>query len=149
MLKQFYTIFKKLVIFALFFRTWCFHFIFDFFFPQSSSCVIQYHVSKLKDRFQTSTRFTVWNLSLTLDGNGKLLKFLRTLVTAVYFKDRDWISKTVYCIGCSMICKTVFYSEFSDILDKTGRVTKRRRSQTIAKCYACHTHVKSLNSTNP
>ena len=112
MLKQFYTIFKKFVIFALFFRTWCFHFIFDFFFPQSSSCVIQYYVSKLKERFQTSTRFTVWNLSLTLNGNEKLLKFLRTLVTAVYFKDWDWISKTVYCIGCSMIVKQFFALSF-------------------------------------
>ena len=58
-------IFKKLVIFALFFRTWHFHFIFDFLFPQSSSCAIEYYVSKLKNRFQTSTRFTVWNLSST------------------------------------------------------------------------------------
>ena len=48
MLKQFYMIFKKLVVFALFFRTWRFHFIFDFLFPQSSSCAIKYYVSKLK-----------------------------------------------------------------------------------------------------
>ena len=36
------------MIFALFFRTWRFHFIFDFLFPQSSSCAIKYYVSKLK-----------------------------------------------------------------------------------------------------
>ena len=60
MLKQFYMIFKKLV---LFFRTWHFHFIFDFLLPQSSSCAIEYYVSKLKNRFQASTRFTVWNLN--------------------------------------------------------------------------------------
>ena len=58
-------IFKKLVIFALFFRTWRFHVIFDFLFPQSSSCAIEYYVIKLKNHFQTSTRFTVWNFSLT------------------------------------------------------------------------------------
>ena len=33
MLNQFYMIFKKLVIFALLFCTWRFHFIFDFLFP--------------------------------------------------------------------------------------------------------------------
>ena len=63
MLKQFYMIFKKLVVFALFFRTWRFHFIFDFLFLQSSSCAIEYYVTKLKNRFQTSTCFTLWTLS--------------------------------------------------------------------------------------
>ena len=33
MLKQFHKIFKKLVIFALFFRMWRFHVTFDFHFP--------------------------------------------------------------------------------------------------------------------
>ena len=57
-LKQFYMIFKKLVTFALYFRTWRFHFIFDYHFPAVSQSSIM-----LKNRFQTC--FTVWNLSLT------------------------------------------------------------------------------------
>ena len=36
-----------------------------------------------------------------------------------------------------MVCKIVFYSEFPDIPDKAGRVT-RRRTQAIAKRYAFH-----------
>ena len=33
-----------------------------------------------------------------LDRNGKLLKFFRILIKTLYFKDRKWTSKTVYCI---------------------------------------------------
>ena len=72
-----------------------------------------------------------------LDRNGKLLKFLRNLITAMYFKDWKWISKTVYCISCSMVCKIIFCSKFPDIPDKAGRKT-RRRTQAIAKRYAFH-----------
>ena len=40
------------------------------------------------------------------------------------------------CISCSMV-HIFFSSEFSDILDKAGRKTKRRRrTQAIAKRYA-------------
>ena len=72
-----------------------------------------------------------------LDRNGKILKYLRILIIAVYFKDRNWLSKAVYCIIFSVDCKIVFCSEFSDILDKPGRVT-RRRTHAIAKRYAFH-----------
>ena len=71
--------------------------------------------------------------------NRKLLKFLRILLTAVYFKDLKWISKTMYCISCSMVCKIIFCSEFPDIPDKAGRKTRRRRrrrTQAIVKRYA-------------
>ena len=40
-----------------------------------------------------------------LDRNGKLLQFFRILITAVYFNDQKWISKTVHCISCFMVCK--------------------------------------------
>ena len=56
----------------------------------------------------------------------------------MYFKDRNWISKTVYCISGSMVCKILFCSEFPNNPDKAGRKTTRRRkrTQTIAKRYA-------------
>ena len=50
-----------------------------------------------------------------LNRNRKLLKFLRILITAVYFKDRKWISKTLNCISCSMAYKLSFCSELPDI----------------------------------
>ena len=65
-------------------------------------------------------------------------KFLRILVTTVYFKDRNWFSKTAYCIICSMVCKIIFCSEFPDISDKADRKTRKRRTQAIAKCHAFH-----------
>ena len=65
--------------------------------------------------------------SYRLNSNGKLFKFLPILITAVYLKDRNWISKTVYCISCSVVCKIVFCSEFPNLLDNTGKVTRRRR----------------------
>ena len=48
------------------------------------------------------------------------------------------MSKTVYRISCSMVCKIVFCSKFPDIQDNAGKVTKRRRrrTQAIAKRYA-------------
>ena len=74
-----------------------------------------------------------------LVSRGKLLKCLRNLIIAVYFKDRRWISKTVYCISRSRVWKIIFYSEFPDIPDKAGRKTRRRRrTQAIAKRYAFH-----------
>ena len=70
---------------------------------------------------------------------GKLLKFLLFQVTAMYFKDRKWISKTVYCISCSIVCKIIFCSEFPDIPDKASKKRRRkRRTQAIAKRYAFH-----------
>ena len=92
----------------------------------------------------TSTLFSP--CSYRLDRNGMLLKFLRILITVMYFKDRNWISKTVNCISCSVVCKIVFCSEFPDIPDNAGKVTRgrrrRRRTQAIAKRYAFHANAK-------
>ena len=79
-----------------------------------------------------------------LERNRKLLKCLRILITAVYFKDRKWISKTVYCVSCSMVCKIIFCSKFPDILNKAGRKKRRRRTQAIAKRYAFHANAINL-----
>ena len=65
--------------------------------------------------------------SYRLHSNGKLLKFLGILITAVYLKYRNWISKTVYCVSCSVVFKIVFCSKFLNLLDNTGKVTRRRR----------------------
>ena len=43
--------------------------------------------------------------------------FLCILITVMYFKDRNWISKILNCISCSVVCKIVFCSEFPDIPD--------------------------------
>ena len=79
-----------------------------------------------------------------LDRNRKVLEFLRILRTTVYFKDRDWIYKTVYCISCLMVCKIYFCSEFLVIPDKAGRVTWRKRTQAIAKHFAFHANAKIM-----
>ena len=49
-------------------------------------------------------------------------------------------NKELNCIGCSIVCKISFCSEFPDIPDEAGRKT-RRRTQTIAKRYAFHANV--------
>ena len=64
--------------------------------------------------------------------------FLRIPITVVHFKDWKWISKTVNCISSSVVCKIVFCSEFPNIPDNAGKVTRRRRrrrTQAIAKCF--------------
>ena len=66
-----------------------------------------------------------------LNRNEKLIKILRILTATIYFKDRHWICKTVYCICCSVICKIIFCSEFPDIPDKTCRKTRRRRTRQL------------------
>ena len=81
--------------------------------------------------------------SYRLDRNGRLLKLLRILITVVYFKDRNWLPKTVSCISCLVVCKIVFCSKFPDIPDNAGKGTRRerrrrRRTLAIAKCYAFH-----------
>ena len=90
--------------------------------------------------------------SYRLDKNGMLLKFLRVLLTLMYFKDRNWISKTVNCISCSVVCKIVFCSEFPDIPDNAGKVTRRRRrrrTQANAKRYAFHANtIKDTKMTS-
>ena len=55
----------------------------------------------------------------------KLLNFVRIPITVVYFKDRKWIPKTVYCISCLVVCKIFFCSEFPDIPDKAGSHKKK------------------------
>ena len=107
---------------------------------------IQYkHVWKLFE-VDCLHQYTVANRLITSYRlNGKLLKFLRILITAVYFKDLKWISKTMYCISCSMVCKIIFCSEFPDIPDKAGRKTRRRRTQAIAKRYAFHANAITLS----
>ena len=49
-----------------------------------------------------------------LGRNGKLLKFLHILITAMYFKDRKWIFKTAYFIrSYLMVCKIIFLHQIS------------------------------------
>ena len=59
----------------------------------------------------TSTLFSP--CSYRLDKNEMLLKFLRMLITVMYFKDRNWISKTTNCISCFVVCEIVFAPNFS------------------------------------
>ena len=98
----------------------------------------------------TSTLFSPCNYRL--DRNGMWLKFLRILITVIYFKDRNWISKTINCISCSVICKINFCYDFPDIPDKAGKVTRRTRmgrrgrTKAIAKRYAFHTNAKSMET---
>ena len=98
----------------------------------------------------TSTLFSP--CGYRLDRNGMLLKFLRILITVMYFKDRDWFTKMVNCISCSVVCKIVFCSEFPDIPNNAGTVTRgrrkrkrRRRTQAIAKRYAFHANAVTHN----
>ena len=72
-------------------------------------------------------------------------KFLSILVITMYFKDRNWISKTVYYNNYSMVCKIIFRSEFPDIPDKVGRKTRKRGTQAIAKRYAFQANAISLS----
>ena len=55
------------------------------------------------------------------DRNKMLFILLRIRKTAVYFKNRNWISKTVYCISCLVVCKIVVCSKLPDIPDNAGR----------------------------
>ena len=96
----------------------------------------------------TSTLFSP--CSYRSDRNRMLLKFLRILTALMYFKDRNWISKTANCICCSVVCKIVFCSEFPDIPDNTGKVTRRRRrrTQAIAKRDAFYANAKKSKLYN-
>ena len=82
--------------------------------------------------------------SYHLDGNGRLLKSLRIPITVVYFKDQNWLSKTVNYISCLVVYKIAFCSKFPDIPDNAGKSTRRRwrrrRTQATAKRYAFHTN---------
>ena len=50
----------------------------------------------------------------------------------------------MYC--CSMICKIAFCSEFLDIPDNAGRVTRRRRRRTQATANAFHANAKNIGN---
>ena len=95
----------------------------------------------------TSTHCSRLVASYRLDRNGRLLKFLRIPITVVYFKDRNWLSKTVNCISCLVVCKIVFCSEFPDIPDNAGKGRRRRRGrrrrQAIAKRYVFQANTKN------
>ena len=101
---------------------------------------------------------TVWSGLYTLThlphlvSLGKFLKFLRILIVALYFEDRNQISETVYCISSSVVCKVIFCSEFPNIPDNAGKVTRRmrkRRAQAIAKRYAFHTKAIMRKNKSP
>ena len=89
----------------------------------------------------TSTLFSPRLLS-RLDRNGMLLKFLRILITVMYFKDRNWISKTVNCISYSVVCKIVFCSEFPDTFryfpnfGKSWQNHERKKEKNTGNCKA-------------
>ena len=133
--------FIKSIEFCLFgYKYWLKHFAANIIIDLSCSLskYIQFEV------FQNFLRWVVYintllsPCSYRLDRNGMLLKFLRILLRVVYFTDRNWIYKTVNCISCSVVCKIVFCSEFLDIPNHTGKVTRkrrRRRTQAITKHY--------------
>ena len=77
-------------------------------------------------------------LVISLRSKWEVAQMLAYLITVVYFKDRNWICKTVSCISFLVACKIGFCSEFPDIPDSPGRKTTRRRTQAIAKRYAFH-----------
>ena len=88
---------------------------------------------------------TMFSPCYRLGRNGKLLKCLRILITAVYFKDQECICKTVYCISSFVVCKIAFCSEFPDIPDSAGRKTRRRRrTKAIPKRYALQANAMKL-----
>ena len=94
--------------------------------------------------------------SYRFDRNEMLLRFLRIRITVMYFKDRNWIPKTVKCISCLLVCKIVFCFKFLDIPDKAGKITRRRRkrrrrrkTQAIAKRHAFHANAKIFCSSLP
>ena len=79
-----------------------------------------------------------------LGSNEKLLKYLGILKAVVYLKDQNWISKTVYCISCLVVCTIVFCSEFPDIPNNDGRRIISRKTQEIAKRFTFHANATSL-----
>ena len=83
---------------------------------------------------------------VSLESQWKVAQIFACPNTAVDFKDRNWIPKTVHCISCLVVCKIVFCSEFPDILDNARRKTGRgrRRTQAIAKRYAFHANAMTV-----
>ena len=58
------------------------------------------------------------------------------VITTVYFEDRKWISKTVFCISSSMVCKIVFCSEFFNIPDNAAKVSHEKKDKNRDNCKA-------------
>ena len=72
------------------------------FFSEFDSMFSYHKVRMLQKGF--SQLFFAWSVKWWVSlKDGKLLKLLCILITAMYFKDRNWISKTVYCISCSSV----------------------------------------------
>ena len=71
----------------------------------------------------------LYHLGRKVGRNGKMPKFLRIQITAVYFKGWHWILKIVFC------------SVIPNIPDNAGRKT-RRRTQAFAKRYSFHANAK-------
>ena len=69
-----------------------------------------------------------------LDKNGKLLKLLRILITTMYFKDQNWISKSVYCVNYSMVCKIIFAPD-SRYYGKGGQSHKMAKNTGNCKAF--------------
>ena len=126
-------------------------------FPSNIIIDLSYNLSKYIqfEVFENCLKWVVYINTLfspcyRLGRNGKLLKFLRILITVVYFKGRNLISKTVYCICCLVVFKITFCSEIPGIPDNAGRKTRRRRrTHAIAKRYAFHANaIIDINCEN-
>ena len=76
-----------------------------------------------------------------LDGNGKLLKFLRI------FTLRSGTESLKPCLVLTVLwsVKYFFCSEFPNIPDKAARVKRKRRTQALAKRFAFYTNAKSVS----
>ena len=64
----------------------------------------------------------------------------------VCFKDRKWISKTAYCISCSLVCNIVFCSEFPSIritLAEKQQEEERRQLQSVMRFTQTHIYLSS------
>ena len=81
---------------------------------------------------------TLFSPCYHLSRNGKCI-----LITVAYFKDRNWICKTMYCIISLVVCRIAFCSEFPDIPDNAGRKTRRRRTHAKAEHHAFHANATS------
>ena len=76
---------------------------------------------------------TLFSPCIAWIGMESCLKFC-ILITAVYFKDRNQISKTVYCISCLVVCKIVFCSKFPNFPDKSReREEEHRQLQSVMR----------------
>ena len=105
---------------------------------------LSFNLSKYIQYKQTWKLFEVvclhWHTVIALyrlDRNGKLLILLRILITAVYFKDRNWISKTVCCISNglenSFLLRILWYSRWG----WQSHNNKKNADNCKALCVSC------------